>query len=387
MNAIVMVFIIFFIYAISDILATFSKAYLSMVFVAAIIFMFAFWNGLPKGICVDTGFMAIGGNLAIGFFLAHLGTTLSFKTFTVDWKAAVISVVAVVGIAFGCYFIGRNFMDPYYALAAAPIAAGGNVSYYIMQPTLETLNRPDVITFCVLALCFQTLAGVPVASFLCKKIAVGLHAQYEAGTLAVSNAVASGGERKRLFPGVPKKFLTENVYFAELAFCAAAGTLIEQATGFNRLVATRVIAFVLTQLGIIEENALVKSGALGLVVSITLITIFNGLAGSTPQMVLSQLIPLAIILVIGLCIMFVLAIPMAKLLRYDWKVAVVVATTAYFGFMCGYVVSQEVSRAVAVNDEERVLMEQYFMPKMLIGGIISMFLVSAVCASVMVNWF
>lgn len=151
--------------------------------------------------------------------------------------------------------------------------------------------------------------------------------------------------------------------------------------------ATLVIAFVLTQLGIIEENALVKSGALGLVVSITLITIFNGLAGSTPQMVLSQLIPLAIILVIGLCIMFVLAIPMAKLLRYDWKVAVVVATTAYFGFMCGYVVSQEVSRAVAVNDEERVLMEQYFMPKMLIGGIISMFLVSAVCASVMVNWF
>ena len=388
LNGIIMVFIIFLIYAVSDIIATFSKAYLSMVFVAAIIFMFAFWFGLPKGICVDTGFMAIGGNMAIGFFLAHLGTSFSIKTFTQDWKAVVISIVSVVCIAFGCYFIGRNFMDPSYALAAAPIAAGGNVSYYIMQPTLEGLNRPDVITFCVLALCFQTMAGVPVASFLCKKIGLGLHQDYLDGKLVAATAAANNGqEKKKLLPGIPKKWLTDNVYFFELALCAALGSLFEQATGFNRLVATLVFAFILTQLGLMEPNPLQKSGAQGLIVSIALITIFNGLSGSTPEMVLSMIVPLLIILFIGLCIMFAVSIPLAKLLHYEWKIAVVIATTAYFGFMCGYIVSQEVARAISVNDEERALMEQYFMPKMLIGGILSMFIVSAVCASIMVQWF
>ena len=57
-----------------------TKSIVSMLFVASIVFILAFWNGLPATIFADSQLLGIGA-LMIGFLITHMGTLLSVDDF------------------------------------------------------------------------------------------------------------------------------------------------------------------------------------------------------------------------------------------------------------------------------------------------------------------
>ena len=62
-----------------------------------------------------------------------------------------------------------------------------------------------------------------------------------------------------------------------------------------------------------------------------------------------------------------------------------IGSTCLFGFPGTYIVTNEVVNATATNDEEKQLMLDHMMPKMLIAGMVSVSITSVLIAGYMVN--
>ena len=110
MNALLALFVIFLIFSVGDFVASKTKALVSMMLFAAVVFMVAFWTGLPKTIFDDSGLSAFAG-VTISMFLVHIGTTIKIRDFAREWKTVVIVLFSTIAIAMGVYFVGKLFID------------------------------------------------------------------------------------------------------------------------------------------------------------------------------------------------------------------------------------------------------------------------------------
>lgn len=380
--------IVFLIYAIGDLVATKTKAIISMMLVCSIVFLIAFWCGLPKTIFTDSGLTAFS-SVTICMFLVHVGSTIKTRDFIDEWKTVLVVLGATLCIAFGTYFICQNFMERYYALVGSPCMAGGMVAYLVMQDVGTALGRDDVTVFALMIISFHAFVGVPIASFLCKKEGTQLLADWKAGKY-VPKVVKEEGSGKfskfKIFPAVPEKYNSSNVILFKVAIIALAAYLLAQYTGVNQLIFALILGVVFHEIGFLDDACLTKANGFSFVIAGALSNVFGGLANTTPQMLLSMLLDIVLIIGIGVIICAVVSIVIGKLVHYSWKLSFAVAITALFGFPGTYLVSREVSAAVGSNDEETEIVMNYLMPKMVIGGIVSVSIVSGVAASVMSSW-
>ena len=69
----------------------------------------------------------------------------------------------------------------------------------------------------------------------------------------------------------------------------------------------------------------------------------------------------------------------------SWQMSCAIGSTCLFGFPGTYIVTNEVVNATAANDEEKQLMLDHMMPKMLIAGMVSVSITSILIAGYMVN--
>ena len=164
MNALVALGLVFLIYSIGDFIADKTKTFVSMLLACAVIFTAGFWLGLPKTIFADSGLIAFA-KITICMFLIHIGTAIKINDFVKEWKTVFVTFFATLAVAGGVFFIGRLFIDAYYALVGAPVLAGGVVAYLVMSPIGDVLGRPDIKVFAVLVLVFQNFVGIPIAFF------------------------------------------------------------------------------------------------------------------------------------------------------------------------------------------------------------------------------
>lgn len=382
MNALFALFIVLLIFSIGDVIASKTKALISMMLAGAIIFMIAFWCGLPKTIFVDSGLLPFAG-ITISMFLAHIGSTIKIRDFIREWKTVVVVFFGTIAIAFGVFFIGQLFMDRYYALAGAPVLAGGMVAYLIMSELGEILARPEVAVFAVLILTFQNFIGVPVASFFCKKEGLRVRDEFRAGNLTAANQEAAAVKK---LVTLPEFLSTPNFILCKLALVGYISSILAAKTGVSILIFSLILGVVFSELGIIEENALTKANGFGFVVAGAIVTIFAGLVNTTPEMVASMIFPLIMVLVIGTICCSIAAIIVGKVVNFSWQLSIGLAMTAFFGFPGTYLISTEVANASGDTPEERKAVLDSIMPKMVIAGIVSVSVVSGLIAGVMVKW-
>ena len=78
MNGLVALTIIMVVYAAGDMIATKTKAIISMLFVASVVFAIGFWNGLPGTIFADSQLQTFA-SVTVGLLLVHMGTTIKVK--------------------------------------------------------------------------------------------------------------------------------------------------------------------------------------------------------------------------------------------------------------------------------------------------------------------
>ena len=172
MTAIISAAVIFVVFAVGDMISAKTKAIVSMLLVASVVFLAGFWAGIfPTTMFADSTLLSMAG-LLVTMLLVHLGTTIKLRDFGAQWRTVIISAVACIAISAAVFFIGQLIIERGFALVGAPILSGGVVATLTMQDMAQKANLPELAVFATLVMCAQGFVGYPVAS-LCLKCGTG----------------------------------------------------------------------------------------------------------------------------------------------------------------------------------------------------------------------
>lgn len=154
----------------------------------------------------------------------------------------------------------------------------------------------------------------------------------------------------------------------------------------NKLVWCLIFGVLCKELGFLDEDALGKAHATGIVMPIITLSIFTNLASATPEMVGSMVVPLLVCVVIGTIAFSVVSILVGKIFGYSWQMSVAIGSSCLFGFPGTVIISNEVSESTGANAEEKAAINAEIMPKMLVAGMVTVSITSVLVAGVMSAW-
>ena len=392
MNAILAAAIIFVVFAIGDIISAKSRAIVSMLLVASVVFLAGFWTGIfPSTMFADSTLLSMSG-LLVTMLLVHLGTTIRLRDFGAQWRTVIVAALACIAISVAVYFLGQLFIDRQLALVGAPILSGGVVATLQMQEMANKAELPQLAVFATLVMCAQGFVGYPVASLCLKSEARRLKAKLDAGELkadaSASAAQAAAAGRKKLIPALPDKYNTPNAIIAKVIVVALLSVWVSSLfhDAINKLVWCLVFGVLCKELGFLDEDALGKARATGIVMPVITLTIFTNLASATPQMVGDMLAPLLVCVVLGTAAFAVVSVLVGKLFGYSWQMSVAIGSSCLFGFPGTVIISNEVSESTGTTPEERAAINAQIMPKMLVAGMVTVSITSVLVAGVMCKW-
>lgn len=381
--------LIFIVYAVGDAVATKTKGVVSMMLFAFVFYLVGFWTFLPATALEDSGFTAVS-NALVCLLMVHIGTTIKLTDFIKQWKTVVIALAACAGVCFGICFIATFFIDRGYALVGGPILSGAIVAALIMQEAAEAIGREDLVVFASVILVVQNFIGIPIASLCLKSEAKRLKAMMTGRDSAAGKQSEKVQEKSGLhiIPSIPKKYLSNNVIIAKLAVVSVISTMIANATdgNLNKLVVCLVLGVLLKEIGFLEESSITKANGSVFVMAAAPIAAFIGLVNATPQMLLGQIAPLAVVVVIGLVCLLISAIVVGKIFHYSWQMSTALGASALFGFPTTYILADEIANSVGENEAEKNYLRSKLQPNMVIAGIVTVSISSVVFAGIVANW-
>ena len=391
MNAILAAAVIFVVFAAGDMISAKTKAIVSMLLVASVVFLVGFWTGVfPTTMFADSTLLSMAG-LLVTMLLVHLGTTIKLRDFGAQWRTVIISAVACIAISAAVYFIGQLIIDRGFALVGAPILSGGVVATLQMQEMAQKADLPQLAVFATLVMCAQGFVGYPVASLCLKSEAKRIKAQLDAGELSVASQdaeKAAAASRKKLIPALPAKYNTPNVVLAKVVLVALLSVFVSSLfhDAVNKLVWCLIFGVLCKELGFLDEDALGKANTTGIVMPIITLSIFTNLASATPEMVVSMVVPLLVVIAIGTVAFAVVSILIGKIFHYSWQMSVAIGSSCLFGFPGTVIISNEVSESTGTTPEEKAYINAQIMPKMLVAGMVTVSITSVLVAGVMCKW-
>ena len=391
MNATLAAAIIFVVFAVGDMISAKTKAIVSMLLVASVVFLLGFWAGIfPTTMFADSTLLSMAG-LLVTLLLVHLGTTIKLRDFGAQWRTVIISAVACIAISVAVFFIGQLIIDRGFALVGAPILSGGVVATLQMQSMAQDAGREELAVFATLVMCAQGFVGYPVASLCLKSEAKRIKAKLNSGELSASDLEASKaaeGSHKKLIPPLPAALNTPNALLAKVVLVALLSVTVSGLfhDAVNKLVWCLIFGVLCKEIGFLDENALGKANATGIVMPIITLSIFTNLASATPQMVGSMIVPLLVVIVIGSIAFSVVSILVGKIFGYSWQMSMAIGSSCLFGFPGTVIISNEVSESTGTTAEEKAFINEQIMPKMLVAGMVTVSITSVLVAGVMCKW-
>ena len=336
----------------------------------------------------DSTLLSMAG-LLVTMLLVHLGTTIKLRDFGAQWRTVIISALACIAISVAVYFLGQLIIDRTYALVGAPILSGGVVATLQMQEMAQDADLPELAVFATLVMCAQGFVGYPVASLCLKSEAKRLKRSIDAGSVTLTPvSAAQTSAKKKLIPALPAKYNTPNVVLAKVILVALLSVTVSGLfhDAVNKLVWCLVFGVLLKELGFLDEDALGKANATGIVMPIITLSIFTNLASATPEMVGNMIVPLLVCVVIGTIAFSLVSILVGKLFGYSWQMSMAIGSSCLFGFPGTVIISNEVSESTGTTPEEKAFINAQIMPKMLVAGMVTVSITSVLVAGVMCKW-
>ena len=386
--------IVITIVAIGNIVSIKTKTLLPMMLVASVLFLGGFWSGiLPKTIINDSQLPGIS-RLLIAFLITHLGTLLNFDDLKKQWKTVLIATGGVIGIGLFLFTVGSLVVGKEYAIAAAPPISGGIVAAVIMGDAAKEQGLEFLAVFTTLVLVFQGYFGYPLTSFLLRKEAKRVlkdRAESNLYDSTVELEVENNDSnepvkiKKKLIPPLPDKYQTNYILLAKVGMVAVLGFKIADLT--NHVVNANIICLLLgvlaCELGLLEENIMVKANSFGFAILGLMAIAYGNLANASPEIVLSLLWPIFACLTCGVIGIVLFSGTIGKLLGFTKEMSISVGLTALFGFPGTFILSNEVAGAIGKTKEEEQVILDAILPKMLVAGFVTVTISSVLLAGFM----
>ncbi|MDQ6600518.1 hypothetical protein E2K98_08460 [Bacillus salipaludis] len=394
MLALVIVVLILFI---GDVVAVKTKAWIPSVFISAVLFLIGYWTFFPKNIVELAGVPPVVATMMIYLLITNMGTLLSLKELKKQWKTIIISLAGIAGIIALLFGIGTFIFGFKTIVVAIPPLVGGLVSALIMSEGAKEAGLTTLSVFAIVIYVMQGFAGYPLTSIVLKKEGRNLLQKYRSGQLGMAQAneevaataVAEPKELK-LFKNLPDKYNTDYFKFLRLAFVGflafIVSTLLKPVVDISPFVLCLLFGVIARSVGFLERHVLQKANGFGIAIMVLMLFVFDPLQRATPGMIMEILYPLIGCIVLGVIGMYIFSFIIGKVLGVSKHMSFAVSLTALYGFPSDYIITNEVIKSLTKDEKEQEVLTSHMLPPMLVGGFISVTIVSVILAGIFVGF-
>lgn len=383
-------FICLALFAIGDFLGVFTKAKLSSVFVALILFLVGFMTKVLPGDIIEQAGLTQISKWASAFIVFHMGTKINFKQLIREWRTVVISLIAMI-VALISLFVVSPIIGKEAAIVSIPIINGGLIATQIMTEGAMAKGLTLAAALGTIVYAVQKFVGTPPASFHGLKEAEKMLADYRANkgagvTLNKANNEPAKEERMLIYKKYDKYF-TDFTCLAVTGLFAWLSSWLGNATPVNYSIWALVLGAVVGGSGLIPPSILEKGKASGLLQMAIFASIIPSLAK----------ISLADLAVLGwqTVVVFVACMVGIYIFMYflpTWKIcgskdlSVGIAMAQLLGFPATYLIANEIATAVAKTPDEKEYVLSRIMPAYVVAGFVSVTSLSIVIAGILVKF-
>ena len=369
MQPIIAFTIIMLIWTVSDYISKKTKALLSSLFVASIIFLIGFKTNLFPEDLLPTSSLLPLGQTVVGMIIVHLGTLISLEEFKRQWKTFLIGVSAVIGISVLLFTIGRLFLDTNYVLSAIAAVSGGTISVIIVQEQALNAGLISVAVFPVLIAALQGLIGFPLTSVILRKEALRIRDGVRDGSITKKAALdpAESAEKQTI---LPEPFQTTAGTLFVVGVVVIVSSFLSGLTNgwLNTFVIALLLGIALRATGVLKPNVLNGIDAYGLMMLAILLIIFGPLATTSFADLVELFVPLLIAFILGVLGIVLFAMLAGKFLGYSYPMAIAIGLTSLYGFPGTLILSQEAAKNIGETEDEVQIIEDEILPKMVVAG-------------------
>jgi hypothetical protein len=332
--------------------------------------------------------------------ITNMGTLLSLQELKKQWKTIVIALSGILGIVAFLLGIGTLLFGFETMVVAIPPLVGGVVSALIMSEAASNAGLVTLSVFAVVIYVIQGFAGYPITSIVLKKEGKRLLNLYRSGELGIkvspeavaesAAAVEAGAQGLRLFKNMPEKYNTDFFKFFRLALVGylayLVSTLLAPVVSISPFILCLLFGVLASSAGFLERQVLQKANGFGFALMALMLFIFDGLKQATPGMMMEILYPLIGTIIIGIIGMYVFSFIVGKILKVSKEMAFAVSLTALYGFPADYIITDEVIKSLTDDEQEREVLTSHMLPPMLVGGFITVTIVSVILAGIFVGF-
>lgn len=388
--------IVIFALLVGDLVATRTKAWIPSMFVTGIIFLIGYWTFFPQEIVAIAGVPSVVAVMMMYLLITNMGTLLSIQELKNQWKTIVIALSGIIGIIVVLLGIGSLFFGLQTMIVAIPPLVGGVVSALIMSEGALAAGLTTLSVFAIVIYVMQGFAGYPLTALVLKKEGKRLLKEYRTGDLAAAQAESAATAEVqppvelKLFKNMPEKYNTNFFKLFRLALVAflayQVSVWVAPMVSISPFVLCLVFGVIATSAGFLEKQVLQKANGFGIAILVLMLFIFDGLKQATPAMLLSIIVPLIGTVVLGVIGMYIFSFIAGKLLKVSKEMAFAVSLTALYGFPADYIITKEVIDSLTDDEKEREILTSHMLPPMLVGGFITVTIVSVILAGIFVGF-
>ena len=385
-------------YIIGEVVSTVTKAWIPSVFVTAIVMLLGYWTVFPHDLVSDSKLIPFGSTLGIYLLITHMGTVISLKQLKAQWKTIVVCLSGLAGMCVLSWFICPLFMDKTLVIAGLPPLTGGIIAATTMQTAAANAGLEVAAVFAITMYCVQGFAGYPITAVCLQVEGKRLLKEFrDGGSVPVAlaenpMAMVDEPDRKTLIPPVPKKFDSAVVTLIKLGIVAWFATLLGGVSfpfigKISGAIWALVLGVIFTTLGFLDRNSLNRANSYGIVMFALMMYVFDGLKDCTPEMLVSIIVPMIVLIVIGVFGMAVASFVIAKVLKMSFPLAFANGLTALYGFPCDAIITESTCKSLAQTDDEFNFLMSKMFPSMIVGGFVTVTITSVFIAGAFASFF
>ncbi len=384
--------IVFGFFAIGDFLGVATKAKLSSVFVALMLFLVLFVTGvLPPDLIQIAGLTDLS-RMALGFLVFNMGSTVNLAQMKKEWKIVAMAMFSMV-IAVGAVFLISPIIGREEAIVAIPIVNGGLAATQIMTSAALEKGFTGAAALGTVIFAVQKFVGTLPASRCglseADKLVKEFREKKASGALDLEKQVVEENNKNAKLPFYKKHqkyyttYMTLGITAVVIYFCS----LIASATGISISIWSLLAGMTLNQLGLIPPGILDQGKSSGLFMVASFASLIPSLAkisvSDLAQMAFQTVAIFGVVLVAIFGIMYFL--PTWKLVG-SRNLAIGVAMSQLLGFPATLLIVNEVATAVAETAEEREYIVNKLTPAFVVSGFVSVTTVSILIAGVFASF-
>ena len=385
-------------YIIGEVVSTVTKAWIPSVFVTAIVMLVGYWTVFPHELVSDSKLIPFGSTLGIYLLITHMGTVISLKQLKAQWKTIVVCLSGLAGMCVLAWFICPLFMDKTLVIAGLPPLTGGIIAATTMQTAAANAGLEVAAVFAITMYCVQGFAGYHITAVCLQVEGKRLLKEFrDGGSVPVAlaenpMAMVDEPDRKTLIPPVPKKYDSAVVTLIKLGIVAWFATLLGGVSfpfigKISGAIWALVLGVIFTTLGFLDRNSLNRANSYGIVMFALMMYVFDGLKDCTPEMLVSIIVPMLVLIVIGELGMAVASFIIAKVLKMSFPLAFANGRTALYGFPCDAIITESTCKSLAQTDDEFNFLMSKMFPSMIVGGFVTVTITSVFIAGAFASFF